>query len=58
MPELVSAYRKDTGAKVLIPAHWFDIPNLAAPFRKTPRQRAEDQKKNPPTAPAAGDKKE
>lgn len=57
MTGLVNAYRKDTGAKVLIPAHWFGIPSLAAPFRKTPRQKAEDQKKIPET-PATGDMKE
>lgn len=53
----VAAYRKDTGEKQLVPPHWLDHPVLGVPFERTPRQRAEDRKK-PPTAPAAGDKKE
>lgn len=58
MDNLIEAYRKDTGVKVTIPAHWLDHPRLGKPFAKTPRQRAEDTKKQTPTAPAAGDKKE
>lgn len=39
---LIDAYRKDTGAKVRVPAHWFDHPTLGKPFSKTPTQRARE----------------
>lgn len=57
---LISAYRKDTGAKVRIPEHWLDHPKLGEPFERTPRQKARDAAKTAPTtkAPVAGDKKE
>lgn len=57
MRGFVNAYRKDTGEKVRIPAHWFDIPRLAKPFQKTPRQKAAEHKSYTET-PATGDKKE
>ena len=48
---LISAYRTDTGQKVEIPDSWIGHPVLGKKFRKTPRQRAADQKK----APTAGE---
>jgi hypothetical protein len=38
----VNAYRKDTGEKVRIPAHWIGHKTLGRAFNKTPRQRASD----------------
>lgn len=55
---LIDAYRKDTGAKVRIPAHWIDHPTFGVSFSKTPRQKARDRKAAEaatPEAPAAGD---
>lgn len=37
----INVYRKDTGEKVRIPARWVGT-SLFAPFRKTPKQRADD----------------
>lgn len=61
----VNVYRKSDGKKVLVPEHWIGHPVLGKPFRKTPLQRAADQKvedDKPSTdttkTPAAGDKKE
>lgn len=57
---LISAYRKDTGEKVTIPADWINHPVLGAAFSKTPRQKAADAKTTNPTtatAPATGVKK-
>ena len=39
----IKVYRKDTGEKVRVPAHWMDHPSLSKPFRKTPMQRARDE---------------
>jgi hypothetical protein len=44
----VSVYRKDTGEKVRIPAHWLGT-SLGKPFRKTPLQKASEN-----TPPAGG----
>ncbi|MBE7701267.1 hypothetical protein H9623_13280 [Oerskovia sp. Sa1BUA8] len=53
---LIDAYRKDTGAKTQIPAHWIGHPVLGKPFSKTPRQKAEDQAAQAaPSTPATGD---
>lgn len=52
---LIDAYRKDTGQKVRIPAHWIGHPRLGEPFSKTPSQRAREANTNE-KAPAAGDK--
>lgn len=56
---LIDAFRKDTGERVLIPAHWVTHPSLGAPFTTTPRQKAVDTRKAAPAAtpkaPAAGD---
>jgi hypothetical protein len=46
MSPFVYAYRKDTGEKVRIPAHWFGT-SLGKPFNKTPRQKAADTKDQP-----------
>jgi hypothetical protein len=61
----VSAYRKDTGEKVRIPAHWLGHKTLGRAFNKTPRQRASDnasddggKSSSTSSTPAAGDKKE
>lgn len=35
----IDVYRKDTGEKVRVPAHWVGT-SLFTPFRKTPKQRA------------------
>lgn len=54
---LIDAYRRDTGEKVRIPAHWLDHPTLRGPFAKTPSQKARDSKTNTTEkAPAAGEK--
>jgi hypothetical protein len=60
---LIDAYRRDTGVKVKVPAHWLDHPTLGKPFARTPTQKARDTQAAAPTtaptkAPAAGDKKE
>lgn len=44
MAKIIDAYRKDTGQKVRIPSHWFDHPTLGKPFRKTPIQRAREER--------------
>lgn len=41
---LITVYRSDTGEKVRIPPHWLDNPDLAVPFRKTPKTRATEQR--------------
>lgn len=41
---MIQVYRKDTGEKVTVPSHWQDVPVLWAPFRKTPLQKANEQK--------------
>lgn len=54
---LIDAYRRDTGEKVRIPAHWLDHPTLREPFAKTPSQKARDSKTTTTEkAPAAGEK--
>ena len=32
---IITAYRRDTGEKVRVPAHYFEHPTLGAPFVKT-----------------------
>ena len=44
----IHVYRKDTGEKVRVPARWVGTP-LFAPFRKTPKQRANDEGDAPDT---------
>lgn len=36
MAEFITAYEKKSGARRRIPAFWFDVPLLAANFRKNP----------------------
>lgn len=57
MPQ-IDAYRRDTGEKVRVPAHWFDHPKLGEPFSKTPRQKAREKSNTPTTekAPVSGEK--
>lgn len=50
----VDAYRKDTGQKVRIPAHWFGS-SLGKPFRKTPLQKATDSTTKPAGSTRADD---
>lgn len=40
--KFVNVYAKASGKKHRVPAHYLDNPVLAAPFRKTPSQRAAD----------------
>lgn len=35
----VDVYSRKTGRKHRVPAHFMENPRLAAPFRKTPKQR-------------------
>jgi hypothetical protein len=42
----VDVYRKDTGEKVRIPAHWLGS-SLGKPFRKTPLQKAAESTAKP-----------
>lgn len=32
---IITAFRRDTGEKVRVPAHYFEHPTLGAPFVKT-----------------------
>jgi hypothetical protein len=50
----VEVYRKDTGEKVRIPAHWLGS-SLGKPFRKTPLQRAADSTPKPAGGAATDD---
>ena len=43
----IDVYRSDTGEKTQVPAHYMDHPILSKPFRKTPKQRAEESPKAP-----------
>ena len=50
----VTAYDAETG-HVLdnpIPEHWFDVPDLAAMVRKSPRQKAADKARQGTSKPA------
>lgn len=57
--QFVDAYRSDTGEKIRVPAADFDHPTLSKGIRKTPLQKAAENKaaEQPNPAPAAGDKK-
>lgn len=62
MPQtkFATAYRKDTGEQVRIPAHWFDHPTLGKSFRKTkPEPKASTSttsSSSSPTAATSGSK--
>lgn len=36
---IVTAYRRDNGQRVRVPAHWLDHPVLGGSFSKTPPSR-------------------
>ena len=53
---LIDAYRRDTGEKVRIPAHWLDHPTIGAQFRLPPSAaKAEPAKKSAPAKKADAD---
>ena len=41
---IITAYRRDTGEKVRVPAHYFEHPTLGAPFVKTAPKRGTKNK--------------
>lgn len=55
----VNAFSATTGAKMRVPAAWFNHPKLAKGIRKTPLQKAAENKgtadRQPDPAPAPGD---
>lgn len=58
MNGFVTAYSKNTGRKVRVPAHFLDHPVLGKDLRKTPSQRKrEEPVASTPETPAAGDTK-
>lgn len=49
MSELITAWRHDTGERVLVPEHWFDT-DLGDPFTRTDPAAAQPAEA-PPSAP-------